>query len=120
MAHPATRSPPRTGRTKSTLPKGFPVRRARWWFRVPLSTRMAVPQAASVCQGGMQVTMRHTMGRRQVTPWLHCPYRNPVQPDLRLLHDRLAQPHRVPEHHPEQMPPAPQPHDPQRLLQSTW
>ncbi len=72
-AQPLTRSPPRTDVTASKLPYGLPVRQGRWWDAVALSTRMAVPQAASVCHGGMHVTTRHTIGPRQAMFWWHCP-----------------------------------------------
>jgi hypothetical protein len=119
MAQPRARTPPEEIVSESNAPNGSPERQGRLWERVALSVRADVPQAASVCQGGTQVTTRQTIGPRQATFWWHWPYRNPVHPTLRLPHDPRAQPHRVPLQDPLQMPLAPHPQEPHEALQST-
>ena len=73
IAHPVTWISPLVPVRVLMAPNGVPARQGRWWLRVALSTRTAVPHVESVCHGGTQVTTRHTIGPRQATFWWHWP-----------------------------------------------
>ena len=62
------------------------------WLAVELSTATVGAQLPTTSTAGSHDTTRHAMRPTVATCWLHWPYRNCVQPALRLLQSPFAQP----------------------------
>jgi hypothetical protein len=88
------------------------------WKRVLSSRAVVVVHDESHSQGGTQVITRQVMGPMHDRSWLHWPYRNLTQHDLRNPQLLLAHPHEQSTQASEQVPEPPQPQLQEAALQS--